>query len=160
MPDAGDRRGFLATGVCMAGGLAAGYGVLGVMAGRFLYPTETDLVGWQYVARVEELREDEAWEYVSPAGAKVVIARQSPENSAAAFVALSNVCPHLGCRVHWEPQNDRFFCPCHNGAFDAQGHPTAGPPADAKQELTRFHLKVEDGLLFVLAPLRSIAPEN
>ena len=155
-----NRRAFLVTGTCMAGGLVAGYGTLAAMAGRFLYPTEDDSVGWQFVATVDELREGESLEYVSPAGAKVVIARQSPENAPDAFVALSSVCPHLGCQVHWEPHNDRFFCPCHNGAFDPQGRPTEGPPAAANQQLTRFRLKVEDGLLFVLAPLRSIAKET
>ena len=155
----GGRRKFLLTGSCMAAGLAAGYGTLGVMAGRFLYPTEDTSVGWQLVSPVAELPEGEALEYESPSGAKVVIARQSPGDGADAFIALSSVCPHLGCQVHWEPQNDRFFCPCHNGAFDAQGHPTEGPPASAGQELTRFQLKVENGLLFVLAPLRSITRE-
>jgi Rieske Fe-S protein len=143
----------------MAGGLVAGYGTLAAMAGRFLYPSEDDTVGWQYVATVDELQQGESLVYVSPVGAKVVIARQSPGDHHEAFVALSSVCPHLGCQVHWEPHNDRFFCPCHNGAFDPQGRPTEGPPAAANQQLTRFRLKVEDGLLFVLAPLRSFSTE-
>lgn len=143
----------------MAGGLAASYGTLAVMAGRFLYPTEDESVGWQFVANVDELREGEAIEYESPSGAKVVIARQSEGSGADAFMALSSFCPHLGCQVHWEPHNDRFFCPCHNGAFDRQGRPTEGPPASANQQLTQFRLKVEGGLLFVLAPLHSVGKE-
>jgi Rieske Fe-S protein len=154
-----DRRTFLASGTCMAGGLVASYGSLAIMAGRFLYPTEDDSVGWQFVAPVDELAAGEALEYVSPAGAKVVIARQSEGDSADSFMALSGICPHLGCQVHWEPHNDRFFCPCHNGVFDPQGRPTEGPPASANQQLTRFRLKVEDGLLYVLAPLWSIGRE-
>ena len=58
--------------------------------------------------------------------------------------------------VHWESVNDRFFCPCHNGAFDASGAPTEGPPAKAKQYLTRFPLKVEGKLLYVDAPTSSV----
>jgi Rieske Fe-S protein len=58
--------------------------------------------------------------------------------------------------VHWEPNNDRFFCPCHNGAFDKSGQPTAGPPKAANQPLIQFPLKVENGLLFVEAPLTSV----
>lgn len=154
-----DRRTFLMAGTCVAGGLVASYGTLATMAGRFLYPAEDDSVGWQFVVAVDELRTGQSLEYTSPAGAKVVIARQSAQDEADAFMALSGICPHLGCQVHWEPHNDRFFCPCHNGVFDPQGRPTEGPPAVANQQLTRFRLKVEDGLLFVLAPLRSIGEE-
>jgi len=59
------------------------------------------------------------------------------------------VCPHLGCQVHWEPQNDRFFCPCHNGVFSPDGVATAGPPAEAGQSLLEYPLKVEGNLLFI-----------
>jgi len=136
--------------------LAASYGTLGVMAGRFLYPSGDSNVGWRFVARVAELQHGESIEYIAPSGAKVIVARQGDGDNAEDFIALSSVCPHLGCQVHWEPQNDRFFCPCHNGAFDPQGQATEGPPAKARQQLIRFPLKVEDGLLFIEAPLESI----
>ena len=47
-----DRRGFLskATTLAMGGGLVAGYGTLGVMALRFLYPSGGKSVGWRFVA--------------------------------------------------------------------------------------------------------------
>ncbi len=140
----------------MGGGLIAGYGTLGVMAARFLYPSGGGDVGWQFVMRIEQLAPGESIAYTAPSGAKVLIARQGPGESAEDFIALSSVCPHLGCQVHWEPHNERFFCPCHNGAFDPQGKATLGPPAKARQELLRFPLKVEDGLLFVEVPIRSV----
>jgi Rieske Fe-S protein len=62
------------------------------------------------------------------------------------FVAMSNVCTHLGCRVRWVPDQDGFFCPCHNGVFDAEGAVVSGPPP---RPLDRFETKVEDGRLFV-----------
>ena len=107
----GSRRDFLATAstVAMGGGLLASYGMLGVMAGRYLYPAEDHNTAWQYVAIVEEITREESLVYQSPSGARVVIARQGDGNTADDFVALSNVCPHLGCSVHWEPQNSRFF---------------------------------------------------
>lgn len=154
-----DRRSFLAkygATAAMASGLACGYGTLGGMAGKFLFPGGGSLVDWQFVVPVNEMKPGESREYVGPSGAKVVIARQSDSDDADAFIALSNVCPHLGCQVHWESQNSRFFCPCHNGAFDPQGKPTAGPPAQAGQELIRFPLKIEAGLLYVQVPLRSV----
>jgi Rieske Fe-S protein len=140
----------------MAGGLAAGYGTLGVMLGRFVYPADAKDMGWLFVCTVDQLRPGEALDFVTPAGAKVVIARQGEGTSEADFLALSSVCPHLGCRVHWEGPNDRFFCPCHNGAFDKSGAPIAGPPQAANQSLVRFPLKVENGLLFLEAPLAAM----
>ena len=141
----------------MAGGLVAGYGTAGVMAVQFLYPASADAsVGWRFVATVDDLQLGQSINYVAPSGAKVVIARQGPGDTADDFIALSSVCPHLGCAVHWEPQNDRFFCPCHNGVFDPQGNATEGPPAQANQQLKQFPLRVENGLLFIKAPLTSI----
>lgn len=154
----GERRKFLtASSVVMAGGLAAAYGTLGVMFGEFVYPADdSDEKGWLFVCTTDQLQPGDALDFVTPAGAKMVVTRQGAGGEASDFLALSSVCPHLGCRVHWEANNDRFFCPCHNGAFDKSGKPTAGPPMAANQSLIQFPLKVEDGLLFVEAPLSSI----
>ena len=152
-----ERRRFLtASSVAMAAGLAAGYGTFGVMLGRFVYPTEAHDKGWLFVCTVDRLRPGEALDFATPAGAKVVVARQSEGATAGDYLALSSVCPHLGCRVHWEVANDRFFCPCHNGAFDKSGIPIAGPPKAANQALVRFPLKVENGLLFLEAPFTEL----
>lgn len=149
-----DRREFLsASSLVMAGGLAAGYGTLGVMFGRFVYPADMHDTGWLFVCTVDQLRPGEALDFATPAGARVVVARQGEGTGESDFLALSSVCPHLGCRVHWEGPHDRFFCPCHNGAFDKSGAPIAGPPQAAHQSLVRFPLKVENGLLFLEAPL-------
>ncbi len=152
------RRSFLGAGssLVMGGGLIAGYGTLGVMAGRFLYPAGDGGGEWQYVATVEQLGSGESLEYTAPSGARVVVARQSAGSEAANFIALSSVCPHLGCQVHWESHEQRFFCPCHNGAFGPNGQATEGPPAKARQELIRFPLKVENGQLFIQVPMGTI----
>jgi len=57
--------------------------------------------------------------------------------------AYSSVCPHLGCRVHWQQEEGRFFCPCHRGVFDADGVAIAGPPADAGQRLGEVPVTVD-----------------
>ena len=150
-----NRRHFIES-TAMAGGLAAGYGTLGVMAVRFLHASDDGSMGWQFLCRIDELSPGESLPYTTPSGAQVVVARQSDGDTAEDFIALSSVCPHLGCAVHWESQNDRFFCPCHNGAFDAQGNPTEGPPAAGGQQLTRFPLQVENGLLFIEVSLRPV----
>lgn len=151
------RRDFLSSmsAALMAGGLTLGYGMFASHAGRFLFPAGRGTF-WQYVATVDSIRMGDSLSYETPTGAKVVVARKTAGNSAEDFVALSSVCPHLGCAVHWEQQNERFFCPCHNGAFDAAGKATEGPPAAAKQELTQFPLKVENGLLYVEVSADSI----
>lgn len=87
--------------------------------------------------------------YVSPTGERVVVTRLASRGDAGDFIALSSVCPHLGCQVHWEAQNERFFCPCHNGAFDAEGNPLSGPVLDAQQSLPRYELTVDNGLLYI-----------
>jgi Rieske Fe-S protein len=152
------RRRFLTVSstAVMAGGLAAGYGTFGYLAGAYLYSDDDGHHGWQFVARANDVQAGKAVTYVSPAGDKVVVARQSEGATADDFIALSSVCPHLGCQVHWEAHRDRFFCPCHNGVFDPQGRPLEGPPAAANQPLTRFPLRVERGLLYVLVPLKSV----
>jgi Rieske Fe-S protein len=63
------------------------------------------------------------------------------------FVALSNICTHLGCRVRWIADTEQFFSPCHNGIFDKQGNVVAGPPP---RPLDRYQVKVEDGQLLIL----------
>ncbi|MEZ6060816.1 MAG: Rieske (2Fe-2S) protein [Planctomycetaceae bacterium] len=153
-----DRRGFLdqAAAATMAGGLVAGYGMLGAHAIRFLYPTTVGAGMWQYVCRIADLAIGQSLSFELPGGAKVVVARQTEGDEAEAFIALSSVCPHLGCKVHWEAVNNRFFCPCHNGAFDAAGVATEGPPATAGQSLTRYPLSVENGLLMIEVPTEAI----
>jgi Rieske Fe-S protein len=63
------------------------------------------------------------------------------------FVAMSNVCTHLGCRVRWIPEDELFFCPCHNAAFNKDGSVSTGPPPRA---LDRYEVKVEDDALLIL----------
>jgi len=42
--------------------------------------------------------------------------------------AFSLICTHLGCTVSWEAGKGEFYCPCHDGRFDAFGEVTGGPP--------------------------------
>jgi cytochrome b6-f complex iron-sulfur subunit len=47
------------------------------------------------------------------------------------LVALSAVCPHLGCIVQWEKDRQDFLCPCHAGYFTPDGEVISGPPPRA-----------------------------
>lgn len=44
------------------------------------------------------------------------------------YVGLSRICTHLGCIIKWQPDNTRFFCPCHAGVFSPTGEVLGGPP--------------------------------
>ncbi len=63
------------------------------------------------------------------------------------FIAMSNICTHLGCRVRWISDQEEFFCPCHNGVFDKQGKVVSGPPP---RPLDRYEVKVENDQILVL----------
>jgi len=141
----------------MAGGLIAGYGACAGLAGRFLYPAHPRREGWMFVARTDEIRAGDALAYRVPGGEAVTVARQGSGDAAEDFVALSSTCPHLGCKVHWEGEKNRFYCPCHGGVFTPSGKAIAGPPGDAGQSLPRYPLKVEGRLLFILVPLEQVS---
>jgi menaquinol-cytochrome c reductase iron-sulfur subunit len=63
------------------------------------------------------------------------------------FVAMSNICTHLGCRIRWIADEGKFYCPCHNGIFDRDGTVLGGPPP---RPLDRFEVKVENDTLSIL----------
>ncbi len=66
-------------------------------------------------------------------------------NTPDGFIALSAICPHLGCQV--EPSPEGFECPCHASRFDAAGARLGGP---AQQALRRLRLEeTEDGQLIL-----------
>lgn len=61
-------------------------------------------------------------------------------------LALSAVCPHLGCSINATVAGDAFACPCHTSAFDADGKRKSGPsPRDMDSMATR----IEDGVVAV-----------
>lgn len=63
------------------------------------------------------------------------------------YVALSNICTHLGCRVRWIDDQNQFFCPCHNASFADDGQVVSGPPP---RPLDRYEIKVEGDQLYIL----------
>lgn len=36
-------------------------------------------------------------------------------------------CPHMGCRLEWNPEEETYDCPCHGSRFDRDGHLIDGP---------------------------------
>lgn len=117
------RRGFLGR-LAMIVGLIAGYGTGAVYALQFLIPRKQKTRYRQLlVTSLNEIPQDGAKTFKDLAGREIVLV-----NTNQGLKAISTVCTHLGCKVYWEPENVRFFCPCHDGVFDVNGNVVSGPP--------------------------------
>ncbi len=51
------------------------------------------------------------------------------------LVALSTVCPHLGCGVDYDTSHNKFYCACHKTWFGLDGSVEEGPSPRAMDEL-------------------------
>jgi cytochrome b6-f complex iron-sulfur subunit len=61
-------------------------------------------------------------------------------SSGGEVVALYQKCPHLGCKVPFNPATDRFECPCHGSKYNILGEYLEGP---APRGMDRFLIKVD-----------------
>ena len=60
--------------------------------------------------------------------------------------AVSQKCPHLGCRVPFCEGSGRFQCPCHGSVYNVAGEYISGP---APRGMDRFPIAVENGRVIV-----------
>ena len=151
---------WLSSRVVMAAGLGGGYGLFAWVGARFMLPARLGQMHQLFVSRVADVAVGSTLLYQTPNGRTVNVTRRGTDGIAADFIALSSTCPHLGCQVRWEGQNNRYFCPCHNGTFDAQGTATGGPPFDAGLSLPRYVLTVQKGLLYINVPAEQLSIER
>jgi nitrite reductase/ring-hydroxylating ferredoxin subunit len=54
-------------------------------------------------------------------------------------VAMSAVCPHLGCIVQWNSTEKEWECPCHGSRFDRRGANVSGPAAAPLARIKSSH---------------------
>jgi len=54
--------------------------------------------------------------------------RDEQEANGHKFLVLAVNCAHLGCPVEWFAEPGLFMCPCHGGAYYANGDYASGPP--------------------------------
>ena len=66
--------------------------------------------------------------------------------SASAVTVFSPICPHLGCRYHWDPGSRQFLCPCHGSVFTPEGRVVAGP---SPRSLDVLPTEIRGGDLYV-----------
>jgi Rieske Fe-S protein len=64
------------------------------------------------------------------------------------FQVFAINCAHLGCPVRWFPQSGLFMCPCHGGAYYADGSRASGPP---ERGLFTYDAKIIDGAIQINA---------
>jgi menaquinol-cytochrome c reductase iron-sulfur subunit len=62
------------------------------------------------------------------------------------IVAMTAECPHLGCKINFDGEQDHFFCPCHDSSFGRDGSVNDGPSPRA---MDRLEARVRDGLIEV-----------
>jgi Rieske Fe-S protein len=129
-------------------GLAASYGVLAFQGFLFLLPRRGQPKTRRiFAGRVDQFEMGGIMAFSDLEGNEILVRRKSEGD----FQAFSSTCPHLGCKVHWQEEEQRYFCPCHRGVFDPDGEPVSGPPADGKQRLSSIPLEVDEaaGVLYL-----------
>ncbi|MFN8486053.1 MAG: Rieske (2Fe-2S) protein [Caldilineaceae bacterium] len=148
------RRRFLETGAWTALG-AVGITLLGT-GGRFIVGDAlkdqaaqwvsvgaiTELVAGQVHKATYTLRRKDAWRTVEEKGLLYIFSQDGTT-----YTALSAICTHLGCNVHFEEETGGFRCPCHDAHFSQAGEVVSGPP---RRALARLETKLENGELLVL----------
>jgi nitrite reductase/ring-hydroxylating ferredoxin subunit len=159
------RRQLLQAGIGAAAGMAAG--VIGVSLTRdnqrraTLGDDAPFVAGegfWAEVARLDEVPPGSALRFSTAAFDGFVV------NDGGTVRALSSVCTHMGCTLHFRPDWQDLRCPCHGASFDFAGRLANGRWAwrntgpyhgDAEAypielpDLVRPRVKVEDGVVWV-----------
>jgi len=64
------------------------------------------------------------------------------------FTVFAINCAHLGCPVKWFKESQLFMCPCHGGAYYADGSRASGPP---ERGLFTYDVKVNGNKLLINA---------
>jgi len=73
------------------------------------------------------------------------------------FFALSQKCPHLGCKVPFCETSGRFECACHGSVFDLGGEWIKGP---APRGMDKYPLTVKDGVLIADTSTTTPGPDH
>jgi cytochrome b6-f complex iron-sulfur subunit len=127
------RRGFVAR-LLMLSGLGAVAASFGGIAARYLYPLKAIRRRRSiFLAPASDISPGRGRPYRLPDGGTALVT-----DTGAGIVALSDVCPHLGCKVHYDAAQGKFLCPCHGGVFERNGTAIAGPPADEGKDLKGY----------------------
>ena len=75
----------------------------------------------------------------------VALVIKDPTN-AEKLIAVNPTCPHAGCTVTWESDQQKFLCPCHDSEFSSSGEVLEGP---ATEPLASYEVKLEGDSILV-----------
>jgi len=78
-------------------------------------------------------------------------------NANGELFALSQKCPHLGCRVPFCDSSGRFECPCHGSVFDIGGEWIKGP---SPRGMDQHPLSLDGDTLIVDTSKRTDGPDR
>lgn len=85
----------------------------------------------------------DAWNSFPNETIGAIFLRKLPDGS---VQAVTDVCPHLGCKVSFQQANRCFYCPCHASSFDLDGQPKNKiPPRSLDALVTR----IDSGVVYV-----------
>lgn len=97
---------------------------IAVPTGMYLWPAAASGPTKKYIEVDPASMPPGTGRVVSEGGKPVLLLRQKNGE----FRALSAVCTHLGCIVHWNADQQQIQCPCHAGTFTPEGAVVSGPP--------------------------------
>ncbi len=117
----------------------AGITTMGI---RFITPRRRDLTRRIFAMHLEELPVNTSRKLTDLRGKDLVLVRTGEHE----VKAMTTVCTHLGCTVHWEKDRQEFYCPCHAGRFDKDGNVLAGPPP---APLDTYHTEIQEDNIFI-----------
>lgn len=154
-PPSQERRDFLKKVCAIGAGTAAGLVPLGAGIAVLLDPlrrtTQAEKV---FVTRLDSLPPDgiprkfsvissrvDAWTRFPNAAIGAVYLRRTSDKK---IEALNVVCPHLGCFVDFHPENNIFFCPCHNSKFTLTGT-LADKKSPSPRAMDSLDVELRDG---------------
>lgn len=147
------RRDWLAA-VAMGVGLAVSYGVFALEGLLFLLPRQIKAPTRKlFAGQISQVQVGGVRQLFDLEGNEILLRRKTERE----FQAFSSTCPHLGCKVHWEEEEQQYFCPCHRGVFDADGVAVSGPPADGGQNLTPVPLEVDEDAGVVYIEVKAVS---
>ncbi len=121
------------------GAAFAGITAMGI---RFITPRKRDFTRRIFTMHLEELPLNSSRKIMDLRGKDLVLVRTGKHE----VKAMSTVCTHLGCTVHWEEEKQDFYCPCHGGRFDKDGNVIAGPPP---APLQTYRTEIQDDNIFI-----------
>ena len=156
-----DRRTLLATLVGLGGTMVAGVAAVPAILAA-LHPAlkKREPEAWRQIGDLEAFELGKVQEASIEVGRRdwsrsldtklVYVWRQADTDE---VVVYSRNCTDLSCPVNYDPGSECFFCPCHGGIFNKEGHVLAGPPPVS---LLRYAVRVREGKLEI--DLRSLPP--